>query len=562
MAGNYAYVCDSPAYLLHVIDVSNPAVPAWVTSIAVGNGRDVEIAGNYLYVARDGGLSVVDITDPTSPVVVGSYAISGNVRSVEIEGNNAFVGSLQSGMTMVDITTPTSPGPGVAATGLSNTLGIAVSGEYAYCINGSDAAAVQVFSPLFDTTRDVVQSTSVLQFTDPEQTPRWVRLTTAQTDAITWEMNSGGNPWYPVTPGGWTWLDWVGDVRWRATLVPSTPGYNPSCQSLGIEWLYEYPVINSIEDVPNDEGHQVRISWQKTGYDAPAGSSPPITGYAVYRRIDSGGMATSPVSEHARGPDGAPPGNWDYLRTIPARTDEEYSTFVPTLVDSNGVPGAGRSVFYVRAMTTDPFYHYDSPPDSGYSVDNLSPVVPTGLSVTYAGASNALEWDPSAATDFDYFEVHRAGLPEFEVGPGTLVYTTASTSWEDAEGTPFHHYRLVAVDRAGNRSDPADPETTTAASVPPSPQSFALRQNIPNPFNPSTVIPFDVPTGGGEVTLAIFDVAGRRVATLVNGFVEEGRRRVTWYGNDERGRRVASGVYFMRLTAPGYTRTIKLTVVQ
>jgi hypothetical protein len=195
-------------------------------------------------------------------------------------------------------------------------------------------------------------------------------------------------------------------------------------------------------------------------------------------------------------------------------------------------------------------------------VDNLSPNAPSGFTVAYTTGENTLEWEVSAAPDFDHFEVHRSDSPDFEPGPGTRIHSTASTSWQDPSGTAFHHYRLIAVDVAGNPSPPADPMVTTGAIATPVPQSYALHQNIPNPFNPSTVIPFDVPEGGGEVTLDIFDVGGRRVTTLINRFVEDGRQSVTWYGMDQRGRRVASGVYFMRLTAPGYEKTIKLTVVQ
>jgi hypothetical protein len=76
-----------------------------------------------------------------------------------------------------------------------------------------------------------------------------------------------------------------------------------------------------------------------------------------------------------------------------------------------------------------------------------------------------------------------------------------------------------------------------------------LEQNIPNPFNPITTIAFGVPDGGAEIDLAVFNVAGERVATLVRGVVPGGRRSATWNGTDSHGAPVASGIYFVKLVA-------------
>ena len=69
-----------------------------------------------------------------------------------------------------------------------------------------------------------------------------------------------------------------------------------------------------------------------------------------------------------------------------------------------------------------------------------------------------------------------------------------------------------------------------------------LRQNVPNPFNPSTNIEFELDRRG-PVRLEVFDTAGRRVATLVDGILDAGRQRVTWNGTTDSGSPVASGVY-------------------
>ena len=78
------------------------------------------------------------------------------------------------------------------------------------------------------------------------------------------------------------------------------------------------------------------------------------------------------------------------------------------------------------------------------------------------------------------------------------------------------------------------------------PQTFILFQNYPNPFNSATVIRFALPVGG-DVELSIFNLAGQRVATLVQGAREAGTYTVRWDGRDDDGQALASGVYLYRL---------------
>ena len=83
------------------------------------------------------------------------------------------------------------------------------------------------------------------------------------------------------------------------------------------------------------------------------------------------------------------------------------------------------------------------------------------------------------------------------------------------------------------------------------PSTFALYQNLPNPFNPTTMIPFDL-SYTSRVTLTIYDLLGRRVRLLFdNEELLAGRQDVTWDARDDRGRDVASGVYLYRITVVG-----------
>ena len=93
------------------------------------------------------------------------------------------------------------------------------------------------------------------------------------------------------------------------------------------------------------------------------------------------------------------------------------------------------------------------------------------------------------------------------------------------------------------------------------PRRYALEANYPNPFNPQTAIRYSL-AGPGRVTLAIYDVLGRRVRTLVDHSQAAGRYQVEWNGLDDQGRSVASGTYLYRLDAGSFRQTAKMSLVR
>jgi hypothetical protein len=91
--------------------------------------------------------------------------------------------------------------------------------------------------------------------------------------------------------------------------------------------------------------------------------------------------------------------------------------------------------------------------------------------------------------------------------------------------------------------------------------AVALRQNVPNPFNPTTSISFVLPERTRAV-LAIYDVEGRHVRTVVDEVLNGGVNEATWDGRDAQGSRVSSGVYLYRLEVGKQTITKKLTILK
>jgi hypothetical protein len=89
---------------------------------------------------------------------------------------------------------------------------------------------------------------------------------------------------------------------------------------------------------------------------------------------------------------------------------------------------------------------------------------------------------------------------------------------------------------------------------------YSLNQNYPNPFNPSTQITYSI-AKAGNVSLKVYDVIGREVATLVNGQQAAGTYDVSFNAANG-GRSLASGVYFYRLEAGTFTATHKMMLLK
>jgi hypothetical protein len=93
------------------------------------------------------------------------------------------------------------------------------------------------------------------------------------------------------------------------------------------------------------------------------------------------------------------------------------------------------------------------------------------------------------------------------------------------------------------------------------PTEFDLRQNYPNPFNPATTIQYALPRAS-EVSVAIYNVLGQRVRSLVNEHQDPGYKTVWWDGKDDGGNEVSSGVYFYRIEAGDFVQSKKMTLLK
>ena len=138
-----------------------------------------------------------------------------------------------------------------------------------------------------------------------------------------------------------------------------------------------------------------------------------------------------------------------------------------------------------------------------------------------------------------------------------LVARTKETAYHDADAAPGDRYRLTAIN--GLDEEYVLGQVTFGAARPLS--------AWPLPYRGGTMHVLFETLGGfahgkDPANVALYDVAGRRVRTLVDGDLDAGDHAVTWDGRDESGHTLSEGVYFLRMTTAGTARAVKVTVIQ
>lgn len=300
------------------------------------------------------------------------------------------------------------------------------------------------------------------------------------------------------------------------------------------------PAIRSVVDIGNDQGRQVRIAFARSGLDA-AGRSLPVVRYDAYRRDDASA-------------NGFPGTGWQYVASVPAHGESEYSVRAATAGDSTAAGGAWYSAYIIRAVTQDGYVFHDSAPDSGCSVDNLAPGVPANL----AYGAGVLAWNGPTAPDFDHFTVYGSVAGSMDAAV-VIDETTAPTL--DVTGAAYAFYLVTATDKSGNEGAAATITGEPGAGTPSRTWVLSVG-NHPNPFNPRTTVNYTVPSPG-LVTVAIHDARGARVATLVDHESRDaGAFAVAWDGAADTGAPVPAGVYFARIEHDGAARSKKIVLLK
>ncbi len=218
-----------------------------------------------------------------------------------------------------------------------------------------------------------------------------------------------------------------------------------------------HPRLLPVRDVALDQGARVLLRWEASEYDVASNGS--ITGYRVWRRAPlqaarAGGPAT-PLGLAVRASHATPSQLltefWENLADIPAAQFPGYASVAATLTDSTAA-GNPWTAFVIQALTANPAVFYFSNVDSGYSVDNLAPALPTQLLAVPRAGGVALHWRASGDADFAVYRIYRGSDPAFTPAASNLIATRPDTGYFDHSGSTGSVYKLSAVDIHGNAS--------------------------------------------------------------------------------------------------------------
>jgi hypothetical protein len=149
------------------------------------------------------------------------------------------------------------------------------------------------------------------------------------------------------------------------------------------------------------------------------------------------------------------------------------------------------------------------------------------------------------------------GCFPFPTGPGTFTVRASRWDYDNAviEGVVVEPGQTLALNIPLNPASATDPGSGVV------PRPVLELGNFPNPFNPKTKIWYNLPKPG-PATVAIYNLRGQVVRTLVDERQEAGQHQVLWNGTDDNGRTVSSGVYLYRLDAGGKHKTEKFLLLK
>ncbi len=193
------------------------------------------------------------------------------------------------------------------------------------------------------------------------------------------------------------------------------------------------------------------------------------------------------------------------------------------------------------------------------------PSYPKNLAVSLEFGDLVLRWSPNPEPDIDQYLIYCDSTSGFKPSADNFVAAVTSADTSANLGAPgdTSYYLVSTIDTDGYASGYSNEgyngPPTEAGDV--AYHQNRLYQNVPNPFNPTTRIRFEL-AERTQTTLVVYDVAGRVVKRLAGGERPRGVYSVTWDGTNDAGIRVSSGIYFYRLQAGSFVQTRKMLILK
>jgi choice-of-anchor B domain-containing protein len=588
-AGNFPHNCDlttNGRYLLttdentgghlHVWDLSNLGnihlVGEW-TANPTAIIHNVHVQGNLAYISYyTEGIRVVDVSNPLYPVELGyydtwpgasggfngawevyPYAASGNAYIIDINTGLYVVRFNQTSGSVDGLVRETGSGTplgGASLKLLAGNSGQSIGSGYYKLIGtpGTRTLVTSLFGFASDTTSvSLVMSSNTthdVQLARLPNSPLIGSVTNATTSAPlgSASLSLGGTLLVSQSSAGGNYT--FGHVPYGVYLLTASRfGFAPATRSVSIS--RSDPVDSLRYDFAlTPAALQADFEAGPSGWSVVSPSDSALTGRWIWADpIGSGSGGVQPEDDHT-----LDPGHVCWVTANASSPTDAIGT-----ADVDG----GRTI-----LVTPPF--------------DLSAVSKPRIAywrwyVNDAGSApnaDTLSVDVSNNGGASWKKVERIVQTPHLAGIAGGIWVLADFAVADyLPATSQMRVRFIAADQgAGSVVEAAiddfmayeGPAVTAAPSRTP---ANRLHANVPNPFNPSTRIAFEL-ASPGPARLAVFDARGRLVRSLARGWLAAGAHERVWDGRDESGHAVASGVYLYRLDAPGFEAARRMLLVK
>jgi hypothetical protein len=547
--GYYMYVAEGTH--IYIADISNPVSPVIVADFQTSWSDALELlpCWPYLYIAEGaldiswGALEIFDITDRTVPAFVGRYARLGAFSRVQVGDSCAFVAvgdEFRNYLLAIDISNPANPAP-IAEYDSIDVMGLALSGNYLY------TSAIHTALAVFDVS-DPAQPSLAWSFNEPSAIGRVsiydnLAFIRAGTSGL-WILGVS-NAWAPEilshyrTPRSTTAVASYRNYAYAADtdsgiqiLDISDPRY-PHHESSFPVFTYYRIVIDS------SYAYIAQPSQGLTILDLSQPANPILAG-----AVDLPGSEIGVFVQ----------GNRAYVTT--SDTTSQYDISIIDVSNPSSPDAMGNCQLPDRPMNlwVSEQYAYLACRGAGLVIVDVSNPSSPFVAAIYDTIGRAM--DIAIQNDRVFAAYDTSGVLALNISDPT--HPTLEASF-DTPGTAtglaligeyvyVADYKSLLILRYGE-SQGAFEEIIL-------PSAFSLSPPYPNPFNAQVTIEYALPNEAA-VSLFVFDIQGRKVATLTEGTKPAGYHRMIW---DAKG--MPSGLYFVRLTAGEFVNTKKMTLVK
>lgn len=535
VSGNYAYIADALSGV-QIINISNPASPTLAGSYDTpGTAFGLALENNHLYVADESGLIILDVSNPSDPSLLGQRSQSGS-HGISLQGNLALVAMSDNGIEVIDISDPSNPShlSWLITTGSSQM--ITISGDLGYIADGS----------------------SGLQVIDIHTPAVPILLSDYRMGGTAYDVAVEGNYAYVAENiGGIVSLDISNPAE---PIVLSRLYQSNHWGAIAVQGNYAYVAgftngtfIFDISDPSNPDN----IGSYYSGQGYPTAIH--VDGNIAY-------IALSDAYDWLHSVNIAVPSSPSLIRSEASyHRTSELSMNDTLLFCAGGYLGiwdfADPGIFYhnwryynipLEDLDVQGTYLFGACPDTGLMVYDISDVT-SPVEVTFRDLLGAEEIEL-----MDNYAVVGAN------GRGLFIYDISNPSNPVQVASTDISRSVTSIEVANNLIYVTDTYSLMIFSFPSTgieagaelPLTFSLSPNYPNPFNAATTIEFNLPTRA-EVNVAIYDILGRRVTTLLEGEKQPGHHSLIWDARD-----APSGIYFARLQINSKSEVIRMMLLK